>query len=56
MAAAIFLKVAAAAILDFWNFTFLTVGAVKNVELRHWIKFCRDFWIFQNGSRRHFGF
>ena len=30
-----FFKMAAAAILDFENFKFLTVGAVKRVELHH---------------------
>ena len=30
---------AAAAILDFWIFKFLTVGTVKRVELRHPAKF-----------------
>jgi len=29
----------AAAILDFSNFKFLTVGAVKRVEIRHHAKF-----------------
>ena len=32
-------KMAAAAILDFENFKFLTVGAVKRVELHHLAKF-----------------
>ena len=32
-------KMAAAAILDFENFKFLTVGAVKSVELHHRAKF-----------------
>ena len=41
-----FLEMAAAAILDFWNFTFLTVWTVKKVELRHCAKFR------QNGSNR----
>ena len=41
-----FLKMAAAAILDFWNFKFLTVGTVKRVELHHLAK-CR-----QNRSNR----
>ena len=30
---------AAAAILDFWNFKFLTVGTIKRVELHHRAKF-----------------
>jgi len=53
---------AAAAILDFGNFKFLTVGGVKSIELRHRAKFRRTavaisrFWIFQNGERRHLGF
>ena len=34
-----FLKMASAAILDFENFKFLTVGAVKRVELHHCAKF-----------------
>jgi len=34
-----FFKMAAAAILDFGNFKFLTVGAVKRVELHHRAKF-----------------
>ena len=29
----------AAAILDFWNFKFLTIGMVKNIELHHRAKF-----------------
>jgi len=32
---------AAATILDFENFTFLTVGTVKSAKLRHYAKFCR---------------
>ena len=32
-------KMAAAAILDFENFKFLTVGAVKRVKLHHLAKF-----------------
>ena len=39
MAIFLFFKMAAAAILDFRNFKFLTVGAVKRVELRHHAKF-----------------
>ena len=34
-----FSKMAAAAILDFENLKFLTVGAVKRVELHHRAKF-----------------
>jgi len=37
-----FFKMAAAAILDFGNFKFLTVGALKRVELRLRAKFCRN--------------
>jgi len=37
-----FFKMAAAAILYFWNFKFLTVEAVKRVELRHSVKFRRN--------------
>jgi len=33
---------AVAAILDFENFTFLTVGTVQSAELRHYAKFCRN--------------
>ena len=36
-----FFKMAAAAILDCGNFTFLTVGTLKRVELRLHAKFCR---------------
>ena len=39
MASFQFIKMAAAAILDFENFKFLTVGAVKSVELHHCAKF-----------------
>ena len=35
---------AAAAILDFRNFTFLTVEAVKCVELRHCANFRQNRW------------
>ena len=49
-----FFKMAAAAILDFRNFKFLTVGTLKRVELRHRAKFRwnrpkrgRDIAIFQ---------
>ena len=34
-----FFKMAAVAILDFGNFKFLTVGAVKRVKLQHHSKF-----------------
>ena len=37
-----FFKMAAAAILDFGNFEFLTVGTLKSVELRLHAKFCRN--------------
>ena len=37
-----FFKMAAAAILDFGNFKFLTVGTLKRVELRLCAKFCRN--------------
>jgi len=37
-----FFKMAAAAVVDFRNFIFLTVGAVKCVELRHCAKFRRN--------------
>ena len=57
---------AAAAMLDFENFTFATVGTVKSAELRHYAKFCRNrsnrgraiafFSIFQNGGRRYLEF
>ena len=47
------LKMAAAAILDFWNYKSLTVGRVKSVELRHRAKLrgdrlnrCQDITIF----------
>ena len=33
---------AAAAILDFRNLKFLTVGVVKNVELHEYAKFCQN--------------
>ena len=36
-----FFKMAAAAILDFGNFEFLTVGTLKRVELRLHAKFWR---------------
>ena len=57
---------AAAAILDFWNFEFLTVGRVTSVELCHHAKFrgdrlnrCRDIAIFgfsKMAAIRHLGF
>ena len=37
-------KMAAAAILDFTNFKFVTVGTVKNVELHQCAKFHRNRW------------
>ena len=37
-----FFKMAAAAILDFGNFKFLTVATLKRVELRLCAKFCRN--------------
>jgi len=37
-----FFKLAAAAILDFRNFKFLTVGTLKRVDLRLHAKFCRN--------------
>ena len=42
MAIFLFFKTAAAAILDFRNFKFLTVGRVTSVELRHYAKFRRN--------------
>ena len=39
-----FCKMAAAAILDFKNFKFVTVGTVKNVELHQFAKFHRNRW------------
>ena len=61
-----FFKMATAAILDFGNFKFLTVGAVKRVELHHLAKFSSKsaqmrliygyFYIFENGGRHHLGF
>ena len=54
---------AAAAILDFWNFEFLTVETVKRFEMLHRAKFGQnplnlgwDMAIFQDGGRRHLGF
>jgi len=57
---------AAAAILDWQNFKFLTIGTVKRFEVHHRAKlrqksvelqprYC-DFSIFQDGGRRHLGF
>ena len=56
-----FFKMAAAAILDFANFKFLTVGTLKRAELRRRAKFGRNrskggrdmaiFSIFQDGGR-----
>jgi len=37
-----FFKMAAAAILDFQNFKFLTVGTFKRAKLRHRAKFCQN--------------
>jgi len=37
-----YFKMAAAAILDFWNLNILTVGTVKKVELHHCAKFHRN--------------
>ena len=37
-----FSEMAAATILDFENFTFLTVGTVKSAELRRYAKLCRN--------------
>jgi len=65
MAISRFFKMAAAAMLDLWNYKFLTVGRIMNVELHHHAKFrldrsnrCRDisFWIFQDGGSHHLGF
>jgi len=56
-----FFKMATAAILDFWNLKFLTVGTLKRVELHRHAKFCRNrlnrgwdiviFRFFQDGGR-----
>jgi len=61
-----FLKMAAAAILDFSNFKFLTVGLLKRVEMRRRPKigqnrsnYCRDigiFRFFKMADGRHLGF
>ena len=37
-----FFNMAAAAILDFGNFIFLTVGTLKRVKLRLCVKLCRN--------------
>ena len=37
-----FFKMVTAAIMDFWNFKFSTVGTVKMVELRHRAIFRRN--------------
>ena len=37
-----FFKMAAAAILDFKSFKFLTVGRIRSDELRHYAKFRRN--------------
>ena len=60
-----FFKIAAAAILDFGNFKFVTVGTVKRVELRLRAKFCRNrsnrgcdmaiFHFFKMAAVRHLG-
>jgi len=42
MAIFLFLNMAAAAILDFQNFTFLTVGRLKRVEMRRRAEFGRN--------------
>jgi len=39
-----FFSMAAAAILDFWNFKLVMVRTVKRVELRHRAKFNRNRW------------
>jgi len=44
-----FFKMAAKAILDFWNFKFLTVGTLKGVELHHRAKFHQN----RSNSGRH---
>ena len=56
-------KMAAAAILDFWNLKFLTVGTIKKVETCHRAKFHKNrlnrgqnIVIFQDGEYRHLGF
>ena len=45
-----FFKMAAAAILDFGNFKFLTVGTLKRVELRPRAKFCTTSCDCQNSN------
>jgi len=37
-----FVKMAAAAMLNFLNYKFITVGRIIRVELRHRAKFCGD--------------
>jgi len=37
-----FFKMAAAAMLDFWNYKVLTMGRIITVELRHHAKFYGD--------------
>ena len=37
-----YFKMAAAAMLDFWNYKVLTVGRIISAELRHHAKFCGD--------------
>jgi len=56
-------QMAAAAILDLKNFTFLAVGEMKRVALHYHAKFClnqsnygQDMAIFQDGSRCHLRF
>jgi len=62
-----FFNMAAAAILDFINFKFLTVGTVRKVELRRFLpnfveiarteaEIFRNFCIFLDGGGRHLGF
>ena len=55
----LFFKIAAAAILDFWNFKFLTVWSIKTIELRQRAKFRQNrsnrgwdmaIFIFQDGG------
>ena len=56
-----FFKMEAAAILDFWNFKFLTVRAVKRFEMLQLAKLRQNrsnrgrdmtiFWFFQDGGR-----
>jgi len=61
-----FFKMARAAILDFGNFKYLTVGTLERVELRLRAKFCRNrsnrgwdiaiFRFFMMAAVRHLGF